>query len=154
MRPDRIVIGEVRAGEALDMLQAMNTGHEGSMTTIHANSPRDALGRLEVMIAMAGFDIPARAIRTQIASAIQLVIQARRLAGGKRRVTSVCEISGMEGEQLQMHEVFLFEQTGVGPDGHATGHFVATGIRPRCCEKIEHRGIHLPAEIFARRVIE
>lgn len=154
MRPDRVIIGEVRAGEALDMLQAMNTGHEGSMTTIHANSPRDAMGRLEVMIAMAGFDIPMRAMRTQIASAIQLVIQARRLSGGRRKITSVCEIAGMEGDQIQMHEVFAFEQTGVGPDGHSTGRFVTTGIRPKCCERIEHRGIRLPSEMFARRVFE
>jgi pilus assembly protein CpaF len=154
MRPDRIVIGEVRAGESLDMLQAMNTGHEGSMTTIHANTPRDALGRLEVMIAMAGFDIPPRAIRTQIASAIQLVIQSRRLAGGRRKITSVCEIAGMEGDQLQMQEIFLYEQTGVGPDGHATGNFIATGIRPRCCDKIEHRGLKLATEIFERRMMD
>jgi len=154
MRPDRVIIGEVRSGEALDMLQAMNTGHEGSMTTIHANSPRDALSRLEVMIAMAGFDIPLRAMRTQIASAIQLVIQARRVAGGSRKITAICEITGMEGEQIQMHDIFLYEQTGVGPDGHATGHFLATGIMPRCLERIRHRGIELPVDLFARRVIE
>jgi pilus assembly protein CpaF len=153
MRPDRIVIGEVRSGEALDMLQAMNTGHEGSMTTIHANAPRDAISRLEVMIAMAGFDIPVRAIRQQISSAVQLVIQARRLTGGKRKVTCVSEITGMEGEQIQMQQLFTFEQAGVSPEGHATGEFVATGIRPKCMERIEHRGIELAGELFERRVL-
>jgi pilus assembly protein CpaF len=154
MRPDRIIIGEVRAAEALDMLQAMNTGHEGSMTTVHANSARDALSRLEVMISMAGFDIPLRALRTQIASAIQIVIQSRRMAGGRRKVVSVSEITGMEGEFVQMHDLFLFEQTGVGTDGHATGHFIGTGIRPKCAERIEHRGIRLDPETFARQVLE
>src|SRR5262249_41645758 len=110
MRPDRIVIGEVRGAEALDMLQAMNTGHEGSMTTIHANTPRDALSRLEVMIAMSGYDIPMRALRQQVSSAIQLIVQASRLAGGKRKVTRVSEITGMEGEAVQMHDIFAFEQ--------------------------------------------
>ena len=154
MRPDRIIIGEVRGGESLDMLQAMNTGHEGSMTTIHANSTRDALGRLEVMIAMAGYDIPLRALRQQVSSALQIVVQARRLPGGKRKVVSVSELSGMEGDQLQMHDLFVFEQTGVDLDGHAVGKFYATGIRPRCAERIEHRGIQLPIELFQRRVIE
>ncbi len=153
MRPDRIIIGEVRSGEALDMLQAMNTGHEGSMTTVHANSARDALARLEVMIAMAGFDIPLRALRAQIASAIQIIIQSRRLPGGKRKVVSVSEITGMEGEQIQMHDVFLFEQTGVGPDGHAQGQFVATGIRPRLADRIEARGLKLAPDMFARRIV-
>ncbi|MGE5609103.1 MAG: ATPase, T2SS/T4P/T4SS family [Bacillota bacterium] len=154
MRPDRIIIGEVRAGEALDMLQAMNTGHEGSMTTIHANSARDAFSRLEVMVTMAGFEIPLRALRTQVASAIQLVVQSKRLPGGRRKITSVSEVTGMEGEQIQMHDLFLFEQTGVGPDGHAQGHFVATGIRPRCAERIENRGLKLSPELFTRRTIE
>jgi pilus assembly protein CpaF len=153
MRPDRIIIGEVRSGEALDMLQAMNTGHEGSMTTVHANNARDALARLEVMIAMAGYDIPMKALRTQIASAIQIVVQARRLTGGKRKVVSVSEITGMEGENLQMHDLFMFEQHGVDSDGHALGNFVCTGIRPRCAERIENRGIKLPGDLFARRVI-
>jgi pilus assembly protein CpaF len=154
MRPDRIVIGEVRSGEALDMLQAMNTGHDGSMTTVHANSTRDALARLEVMIAMAGYDIPLRALRQQISSAIQIVVQARRLPGGRRKVVSVSELAGMEGENIQMHDLFLFEQNGVDADGHATGKFIATGIRPHCAERIEHRGIRLPADLFARRAIE
>ena len=154
MRPDRIIIGEVRAGEALDMLQAMNTGHEGSMTTIHANTTRDALARLEVMIAMAGYDIPLRALRHQIASAVQIVVQSRRLPGGRRKVVSVSEISGMEGDNLQMHDLFMFEQSGVDTDGHAQGRFIATGIRPRCAERIEHRGIQLPVDLFTRRVID
>jgi pilus assembly protein CpaF len=154
MRPDRIIIGEVRSGEALDMLQAMNTGHEGSMTTIHANTARDALARLEVMIAMAGYDIPLRALRHQIASAVQIVVQSRRLPGGRRKVVSVSEISGMEGDNLQMHDLFMFEQSGVDTDGHAQGRFVATGIRPRCAERIEHRGIQLPVDLFTRRVID
>lgn len=153
MRPDRIVIGEVRGGEALDMLQAMNTGHEGSMTTIHANSCRDALGRLEVMIAMAGYDIPMRALRQQISSAIQLIVQAQRLPGGKRKVTRVSEITGMEGENIMMHDIFVFEQTGVDANGHATGNFTVSGIRPQCTQRIEHRGIKLPADLFHRRVI-
>src|SRR4051812_6225504 len=124
MRPDRVIIGEVRSGEALDMLQAMNTGHEGSMTTIHANSCRDALSRLEVMIAMAGYDIPMRALRTQIASAIQIAVQARRLSGGKRKVVSVSEITGMEGENVTMHDLFSFQQPGGDSDGHATRAFL------------------------------
>ena len=154
MRPDRIVIGEVRSGEALDMLQAMNTGHDGSMTTVHANNTRDALARLEVMIAMAGYDIPMRALRQQISSAINIVVQARRLPGGRRKVTSVSELSGMEGENIQMHDLFMFEQSGVDSEGHAVGRFIATGIRPRCAERIEHRGIRLPVDLFNRRVID
>jgi pilus assembly protein CpaF len=136
------------------MLQAMNTGHEGSMTTVHANNTRDALGRIEVMVAMAGYDIPTKAMRTQIASAIQLVVQSRRLTGGRRKVVSVSEISGMEGDNVQMHDLFTFEQQGVDGDGHAVGRFLCTGIRPRCAERIEHRGIRLPGDIFLRRVIE
>jgi pilus assembly protein CpaF len=154
MRPDRIIIGECRGAEAMDMLQAMNTGHEGSMTSIHANTTRDAIGRLEVMIAMAGYDIPQRALRTQIASAVHLVIQANRLTGGRRKITRVSEITGMEGDQLQMHDLFAYEQSGVDTDGHTTGRFIATGIRPKCAERIEHRGTKLPADLFMRRVIE
>ncbi len=154
MRPDRIIIGECRGGEAMDMLQAMNTGHEGSMTSIHANTTRDAIGRLEVMIAMAGYDIPQRALRTQISSAVHLVIQANRLTGGRRKVTRVSEITGMEGDQLQMHDLFAFEQSGVDDEGHVVGRFVATGIRPKCAERIEHRGTKLPSDLFMRRVIE
>src|SRR5689334_13322051 len=140
MRPDRVIIGECRGAEALDMLQAMNTGHEGSMTTIHANTTRDALGRLEVMIAMAGYDIPIRALRSQIANAITVIVQSRRLTGGRRKVINVSEITGMEGEQIQMHDLFTYEQTGVDIEGHATGRFTATGIRPRCADRIENRG--------------
>jgi pilus assembly protein CpaF len=154
MRPDRIIIGEVRSGEALDMLQAMNTGHEGSMTTVHANTTRDAIARLEVMIAMAGYDIPIRALRHQISAALQIVVQAARLTGGKRKVTRVTEITGMEGDGVQMHDIFHFEQTGVDDKGMAIGHFTVTGIRPRCCDRIESRGIPLPAELFQRRRIE
>jgi len=154
MRPDRIIIGEVRSAEALDMLQAMNTGHDGSMTTVHANSTRDALARIEVMIAMAGYEIPLRALRQQVASAVQLVVQAQRVSGGKRKVTRVSEITGMEGEQIQTHDIFLWEQTGVGEDGHATGRFVATGICPHCLTRIEHRGGKIPHDLFQRRVIE
>ena len=148
MRPDRIIVGECRGGEALDMLQAMNTGHDGSMTTIHANTPRDAISRLEVMIAMAGYDIPVRGMRQQISSAVDIVVQSRRLTGGKRKVTSVTEITGMEGENISMHEVFRFTQTGVDGDGHSEGYFEATGIRPANAERIEHRGIKLPADMF------
>src|SRR3984957_14269979 len=154
MRPDRIIIGECRGGEAMDMLQAMNTGHDGSMTTVHANNAREALGRLEVMIAMAGYDIPMRALRTQISAAVQIIVQVRRITGGKRKITSVTEIVGMEGESVQMHDLFLFEQTGVDKDGHATGRFTCAGIRPHAAERIESRGIQLPSDLFARRVIE
>jgi pilus assembly protein CpaF len=154
MRPDRVIIGECRGAETLDMLQAMNTGHEGSMTTIHANSSRDALTRMEVMIAMAGYDIPMRALRTQVASALQVVIQVRRMSGGKRKVTSVTEITGMEGDSIQMHDLFTFEQNGVSSDGNAVGHFTCTGIRPRCIDKIESRGISLPNDLFMRRRFE
>jgi pilus assembly protein CpaF len=153
MRPDRIIIGETRGAEAVDMLQAMNTGHDGSMTTVHANSTRDSLARLEVMVAMAGYDIPMRALRQQVASAIQLVVQAARLPGGRRKVTRVSEISGMEGDQVQMHDLFTYEQQGVDETGHAVGTFTVTGIRPRCCDRIESRGILLPAELFERREI-
>ncbi|MBC8105456.1 MAG: CpaF family protein, partial [Anaerolineae bacterium] len=151
MRPDRVIIGECRSAEALDMLQAMNTGHDGSMTTVHANNTRDAIQRLEVMVAMAGFDIPMRALRQQVSSAIQIVVQASRLTGGKRKVTRVTEITGMEGDQIQMHDLFSFEQTGVDSEGNTTGHFLCTGIRPKVYERIEHRGIKLPGDLFMRR---
>jgi pilus assembly protein CpaF len=154
MRPDRVIIGECRGAEALDMLQAMNTGHEGSMTSIHANSTRDALARMEVMISMAGYDIPLRAVRQQISSAIQILVQATRMTGGRRKVTRVSEITGMEGDQIQMHDLFIFEQQGVDAEGNALGHFICTGIRPRVADRIEHRGIKLPGELFMRRTIE
>jgi pilus assembly protein CpaF len=151
MRPDRIIIGECRGAEALDMLQAMNTGHEGSMTTVHANNTRDALARLEVMVCLAGYDIPIRALRQQIASAVQLIVQAQRLPGGKRKVTRVSEVVGMEGENLLLHDIFSFEQTGVDPTGTATGHFLCHGLRPKCAERIEARGMKLPADMFMRK---
>ncbi|MCF8032504.1 MAG: CpaF family protein [Desulfarculaceae bacterium] len=148
MRPDRIVVGEVRGGEALDMMQAMNTGHDGSLTTIHANSARDAIGRLETMISMAGLDIPDKAIRQQIASAIQIVIQVSRLADGSRRVTSVQEITGMETDTLTMQEIFRFNQTGIDERGRVQGNFGPTGIRPRWSDRIAAFGIGLGAELF------
>jgi pilus assembly protein CpaF len=154
MRPDRVIFGECRGGETLDMLQAMNTGHDGSMTTIHANSPRDALARIEVMVAMAGYDLPIRALRQQVSSAINIIVQAQRLTGGKRKVTRVSEITGMEGDQIQVQDIFIFEQTGVDNNGMAVGHFSVTGIRPKCLERIESRGISLPAELFLRKQIE
>jgi pilus assembly protein CpaF len=154
MRPDRVIIGECRGAEALDMLQAMNTGHDGSMTTVHANNTRDALGRLEVMIAMAGFDLPVKGLRTQISSAINIIVQARRLTGGKRKVVSVSEITGMEGDLISLHDLFTFEQRGVDANGHAFGFFRVHGLRPKCADRIEHRGVRLPADLFARRDIE
>src|SRR5438093_755926 len=149
MRPDRIILGETRGAEALDMLQAMNTGHEGSMTTIHANSPRDALARLESMVAMAGVDLPLRAARAQIASAISVVVQGTRLTDGSRRIVSVQEITGMEGDTVTMQEIFAFRQTGVAGDGKVQGYFAATGIRPRLWERLVTHGIHLPETLFA-----
>jgi pilus assembly protein CpaF len=149
MRPDRIIVGETRGAEALDMLQAMNTGHEGSMTTIHANTPRDALARLESMIAMAGVDLPARAARAQVASAIGVVVQASRLSDGTRKIVSIQELTGSEGDVVSMQEIFAFRQTGVGTDSRVQGHFVATGIRPRHWERLETRGAGLPLEVFA-----
>jgi pilus assembly protein CpaF len=148
MRPDRIIVGEVRGEEALDMLQAMNTGHDGSLTTIHANAPRDALYRLNTMVAMANLNIPDKAMRQQIASALDLVIQVARLSDGTRRVTSISEITGMEGDVITMQEIFLFERTGVTPDGKVIGRFRATGIRPKCSERLASEGVPLPAEMF------
>src|SRR5215813_4371910 len=148
MRPDRIVVGETRGEEALDMLQAMNTGHDGSLTTVHANTPRDALSRIETMIAMGATNLPERAMRQQISSAIQLVIQQSRLSDGSRKVTSISEITGMEGEVITMQEIFMFEKTGVTQDGKVIGRFRATGVRPRCAERLKTSGIHLPADMF------
>src|SRR5947207_6100396 len=153
MRPDRIIIGECRGTEALDMLQAMNTGHEGSMTTIHANDTRDALSRLEMMVGMGGFDLPIWIIRRQIASAIQIVVQVARLTGGTRKVIKISEVTGMEGEVISMHDLFIFKQTGVDPEGHAQGYFQATGIRPRCLERLAAAGLQLPVEMFERRTL-
>lgn len=148
MRPDRIIVGEVRAGEAFDMLQAMNTGHEGSMTTVHANSPRDALSRIEQMIGMSGIDIPARSARNQIASAIHAVVQVSRLSDGRRKLVSLSEVTGMEGDVITMQEIFRFRQTGVGNDGQVVGRFEATGIRPRFIETFVSHGISLPSSLF------
>jgi pilus assembly protein CpaF len=148
MRPDRIVIGEVRGEEALDMLQAMNTGHDGSLTTVHANTPRDALTRIETMIAMGATNLPERAMRQQIASAIQIVVQQSRLSDGTRRVTTISEITGMEGEIITMQDIFVFEKGGVTPEGKVTGRFRATGVRPKCWELMRAAGVHLPPEMF------
>ncbi len=148
MRPDRIIVGEVRGDEAIDMLQAMNTGHDGGMTTIHANSPRDALARLETMIAMANLRISDKAMRQQVSSAINVIIQVSRMGDGSRKVTSVSEILGMEGEIITMQEIFRFVRTGVGPRGEVVGQFRPTGIRPRFSERLEQYGFKLPPHIF------
>jgi len=148
MRPDRIVIGEVRGGEAIDMLQAMNTGHDGSLTTIHANTPRDALARLETMIQMTGMRLSDRAMRQQVASAINLVVQVARLSDGSRRVTSIAEITGMEGETITMQEIFMYERTGVDKEGQVIGRFRPTGIRPRFAERLKACGLQLPRVFF------
>ena len=148
MRPDRIIVGEVRAGEAFDMLQAMNTGHEGSMTTVHANTPRDALSRVEQMIGMSGIDIPAKSSRAQIASALNVVVQVARLSDGRRKLVSISEITGMEGDVVTMQEIFRFRQSGVGSDGIVQGRFEATGIRPRFLEQVIAHGLSLSADLF------
>jgi pilus assembly protein CpaF len=148
MRPDRIVVGEVRGEEALDMLQAMNTGHDGSLTTVHANTPRDALSRIETMIAMGATNLPERAMRQQISSAIQVVIQQTRLSDGSRKITSISEITGMEGDVITMQEIFVFEKMGITQDGKVIGRFRATGVRPKCCERLRASGINLPADMF------
>src|SRR5580765_409981 len=148
MRPDRIVVGEVRGEEALDMLQAMNTGHDGSLTTIHANTPRDALARVETMIAMGNVNLPEKAIRQQISSAIQIVVQQTRLADGSRKVTSISEITGMEGDVITMQEIFMFEKLGMTQDGKVIGRFKATGVRPKVAERLKASGIHLPSDMF------
>jgi pilus assembly protein CpaF len=148
MRPDRIVVGEVRGEEAFDMLQAMNTGHDGSLTTVHANGPRDALSRVENMISMAGFELPIRAVRSQIASAIHLVVQLERMEDGVRRVTSVQEISGMEGDIITMSEVFRFDRRGLDEHGHVMGSFVATGIVPRCHDSLHRKGVDIDIDVY------
>lgn len=149
MRPDRIILGETRGSEALDMLQAMNTGHDGSMTTVHANTPRDALARVESMIAMAGVDLPAKAARAQIASAIGVIVQASRLADGTRKITSIQEVTGMEGDTITMQEIFTFKQTGVNAQGKVEGYFSATGVRPRFWERMTTRGVQIAETIFS-----
>jgi pilus assembly protein CpaF len=147
MRPDRIIVGECRGGEALDMLQAMNTGHDGSMSTGHANTPRDMLSRLETMVLMAGVDLPLRAIREQVSSAVDLIVHQSRMKDGSRRIEFITEVQGMEGDVVVMQDVFLFEQTGV-VDGKIQGRLRATGIRPKFVEKFEIKGIHLPRGLF------
>jgi pilus assembly protein CpaF len=153
MRPDRIIIGECRGAEALDMIQAMNTGHEGSLTTLHANTPRDAMARLETMMLMAGFDLPIRAMRQQVASSVDLIIQANRLQGGPRKVTSICEVQGMEQDIITMNEIFVFRQQGIDQNGRAHGYFEATGIRPGFMDKLAAAGVKLPLEMFQQRIL-
>jgi pilus assembly protein CpaF len=148
MRPDRIVVGETRGEEALDMLQAMNTGHDGSLTTIHANTPRDALSRIETMIAMGATNLPERAMRQQIAAAIQIVIQQSRMSDGTRKVTSISEVTGMEGDVITMQEIFAFEKVGLTQEGRVIGRFRATGVRPKACERLKAAGVHLAADMF------
>jgi pilus assembly protein CpaF len=151
MRPDRIVVGECRGGETLDMLQAMNTGHEGSMTTVHANTTRDAVQRVETMVMMSGFELPQRAIRQQFASAIDLIVQAARLTGGRRKIVSVTEVQGMEGDVVVMHDIFKFQQDGVDPEGKAYGRIVATGVRPLFMDRLITHGAKIDPEMFRPR---
>jgi pilus assembly protein CpaF len=148
MRPDRIVVGEVRGGEALDMLQAMNTGHDGSLTTGHANSPRDMLSRLETMVLMAGMDLPVKAIREQISSAIDLIVHQNRLRDGSRKITHITEVLGMEGDVVVLQDIFIYEQTGLDTRGKVAGRHRATGIRPRFLQRLTAEGIFIPADIF------
>ncbi len=151
MRPDRIIVGEVRGGEALDMLQAMNTGHDGSISTIHANAPRDALSRIETMVLMAGFDLPSKAIREQIASALNVILQLSRMSDGTRKVVTVSEVTGMEGDVVVMQDIFVFEKRGVDRDGKVLGEYRATGVRPKFLDAVHAAGIHLGANVFAYR---
>ncbi|MFO0982150.1 MAG: CpaF family protein [Planctomycetota bacterium] len=153
MRPDRIVIGEVRGAEALDMLQAMNTGHEGSMTTVHANNPWDALRRVENMVSMAGLNYPIRVIRDQISSALNIVVQVCRLTGGRRKLVSIVEVEGMDGDQIAMQELFRFRQDGLDADGHAHGHFEACGVVPKLLDRLQAEGHQLAASLFERRTL-
>ncbi len=149
MRPDRIVVGEVRGGEALDMLQAMNTGHDGSLTTVHSNSPRDTLSRVETMVLMAGFDLPVRAIREQVSSAVDLIVHTARLRDGTRRVTHITEVEGMEGDIITLQDLFLFDfGMGVDEDGKYLGHLKACGIRPTFSNQLKDLGVKLPADLF------
>jgi pilus assembly protein CpaF len=148
MRPDRIIVGEVRGEEALDMLQAMNTGHDGSLTTIHANSPRDAVSRLEVMVGMANANMGVRAIRQQVSSAVDLFVQISRFSDGSRRITALTECVGMEGESVTMQDVFLFEKSGINESGRITGRFRATGIRPKFYDRLKAAGLHIPVSVF------
>ena len=148
MRPDRIVVGEVRGEEALDMLQAMNTGHDGSLTTVHANSPRDAISRLEVMVSLANSNMQMVSVRQQIASAVHLLVQASRLSDGSRRVINITEVTGMEGDVITLQDIFVFEKRGLNPENAVVGRFAATGIRPKFYEKLLSAGIRLSADIF------
>jgi len=153
MRPERIIIGECRGAETLDMLQAMNTGHDGSLTTIHANTPRDGIARLETMIMMGGFDMPVKAMRQQIASAVHLIVQANRLQGGPRRVTHITEIVGMEQDTVVMQDIYKYVQEGIDESGRARGRFEATGIRPSFMDRLEAAGVRLPASAFRQRIM-
>jgi pilus assembly protein CpaF len=148
MRPDRIVVGECRGGEALDMLQAMNTGHDGSLTTLHANAPRDALARLETMVLMSGMDLPVKAIREQVASAVNIIVQQTRFADGSRKVTYISEVSGMEGDIITLQDIFQFKQDGFDDYGRVRGRFVATGFVPRFYDDLQRRGIPVNMDIF------
>ena len=148
MRPDRIVVGEVRGGEALDMLQAMNTGHDGSLTTVHSNSPRDAISRLETLVLMAGMDLPLKVVRQQISSAIDLIVQQTRLKDGKRRVTAITEVAGMEGDVVVLSDIFKFNQTGITQDGQVLGELQPTGIRPNFTPRLIAAGFNLSADVF------
>ncbi len=153
MRPERIIIGECRGGETLDMLQAMNTGHDGSMTTIHANTPRDAIARLETLVMMSGFELPVKAIRQQVAGAVDVLIQANRLQGGPRRITAITEVVGMEQDTIIMQDIYKFTQKGINAEGKAYGHFECTGVRPSFMDKLECAGVRLPASAFRERVM-
>jgi pilus assembly protein CpaF len=153
VRPDRIVVGECRGGETLDMLQAMNTGHEGSMTTIHANNTRDAVQRVETMVMMSGFELPARAIRQQFASAVHLIVQASRLTGGPRKIINITEVQGMEGEVVTMQDLFKFEQAGISSAGKAYGALVSTGVRPGFLERLKSHGCEVDPDWFRPRVL-
>jgi pilus assembly protein CpaF len=149
MRPDRLVVGEVRGGEALDMLQAMNTGHDGSLTTGHSNSPRDMIARLETMVLMAGIDLPVRAIREQISSAIDIIVHQSRLQDGSRKITHITEVLGMEGDIITLQDIFVFEKNGINGDGKVLGRHRSTGIKPRCLERLKAMGITLPGNFFS-----
>ena len=153
MRPDRVIVGECRGPETVEMLQAMNTGHEGGMSTLHANSPREALARIELLVGLSGVDMPVWAVRRLIASSIQLVVQVARLAGGRRKVTAISEVAGMEGDVISMHDLFAYSQTGVDADQAAVGCFRATGIRPRCFNKLAARGAPVAPQLFGERIL-
>jgi len=152
MRPDRIIVGESRGPEALDMLQAMNTGHDGSMTTVHANAPRDAFSRLETMVMMASQHVPDKVIRQQLASAINLVVQCARLSDGTRKVTGIAEVTGVANDQVEMQDLFEFERMGIGPRGNVVGRFRAMGVTPACVDRLRGYGIHLAKSIFTEVV--